>query len=57
MKGGKGDLITTQETKFKRLLTSLYLLVTNLKDKNDIKRVHVKQKDSTNNKWQSIFSF
>jgi hypothetical protein len=50
MKGGKADLITTQETKFKRPLTSLYLLVTNLKDKNDIKRVHVKQKDLTNNK-------
>jgi hypothetical protein len=50
MKGGKGDLITTQETKFKRPLTSLYLLVTNLKDKNDTKKVHVKQKDLTNSK-------
>jgi hypothetical protein len=50
MKGGKGDLITTQETKFKRSLINLYLLVTNLKDKNDSKRVHVKQKGLTNSK-------
>jgi hypothetical protein len=51
MKGEKGDLITTQETKFKTPLISLYVLITNLKDKNDTKMVHVKQKDLTNSKW------